>query len=244
MQPGSAQAVHLLSEAGRLAYADRGPVHRRPDFVAVPAQGLIDPAYLKSRAALITAEKAMGTSGPGRPPASRTRLWGGDTSPELASTTHIAIVDAAGNAVSMTTTIEAAFGSRLMVRGFLLNNQLTDFSFAPEQAGKPVANRLERKATAEFHVADAGPAPDGRLLMVVGSAGGSAIINHVAKTLVAVMDWGLGIQQAIELPNMGSRGGPTEIEREFRLGRSRPPWSPWGTRWWPSKSRAVCRESW
>jgi len=214
MQPGSAQAVHLLSEAGRLAYADRALYIADPDFVAVPAQGLIDPAYLKSRAALITPEKAMGTWGPGRPPASRTRRWGSDTSPELASTTHIAIVDGAGNAVSMTTTIEAVFGSRLMVRGFLLNNQLTDFSFAPEQAGKPVANRVEpgkrpRSSMSPSLVLH----PDGRLLMVVGSAGGSAIINHVAKALVAVLDWGLGIQQAIELPNVGSRGGPTEVER-------------------------------
>ncbi|MCJ7837620.1 MAG: gamma-glutamyltransferase, partial [Burkholderiales bacterium] len=133
---------------------------------------------------------------------------------ELPSTSHMSIVDAAGNAVAMTTSIEFAFGSQRMVRGFLLNNQLTDFSFVAEQDGRPVANRIEpgkrpRSSMAPTMVFDR----DGALVLVLGSAGGSAIINHVVKTLVAALDRKLEIQQAIDLPNFGSRNGPTELER-------------------------------
>ena len=130
------------------------------------------------------------------------------------STSHLSIVDPEGNAVAMTTTIEAAFGSRLMTAGgFLLNNELTDFSFVPVENGAPVANRVEpgkrpRSAMAPTIVYDR----NGRLFMVVGSTGGSAIINHVVKTLVGVLDWNLDPQAAISLPNFGSRNGPTELE--------------------------------
>ena len=217
----SAEAVHLVSEAGRLAYADRGRYVADPDFVALPggsALALLDPDYLARRAALITG-RSMGRAAAGVPPAPVLSL-ADDRSPELASTSHVSVVDASGNAVSMTTTIENAFGAQIMVRGFLLNNELTDFSFLPSADGAPVANRVEggkrpRSSMSPLLVFDRA---SGELLMSVGSPGGSAIINYVAKVLVATLDWGLDVQQAISLPNFGSRNGPTELEQ----GRASP----------------------
>lgn len=213
--PGT-DAIHLFSEVGRLAYADRGRYVADTDFVPLPgnsARPLLDKRYLAERAALIT-DKSMGQAKFGVPPA--TALAGGiDNSPELPSTSHISIVDAAGNALSMTTTIEDAFGSRQMVRGFLLNNQLTDFSFDPVDANGPIANRVQpgkrpRSSMAPTLVFDKATK---KLILSTGSPGGSAIINYVAKVLVGTMDWGLNVQQAISLPNFGSRNGPTEIEQ-------------------------------
>ncbi len=209
--------VHLFAEAGKLAYADRGLYMADPDFVQVPVAGLLDKAYLAGRAGLIRYSGAMtGAAKPGVPQALSKLSLGADSALEQPSTSHIAIVDKQGNALSMTTTIEDAFGSRLMVRGFLLNNELTDFSFAPEENGKPVANRVEagkrpRSSMAPVIVFDQA----GRVQLIAGSPGGSAIINYVAKTLVGVLDWGLDVQQAISLPNFGSRnfGGATELER-------------------------------
>ncbi|MEO8142688.1 MAG: gamma-glutamyltransferase, partial [Betaproteobacteria bacterium] len=208
--------VHLFAEAGKLAYADRGLYMADPDFVKAPVAGLLDKVYLAERAALIRYSAAMdGAAKPGVPKAMKTASLGADNALELPSTSHIAVVDRQGNALSMTTTIEDAFGSRLMVRGFLLNNELTDFSFAPEENGRPVANRVEankrpRSSMAPVIVFDRA----GRVQLVAGSPGGSAIINYVAKTLVGVLDWGLDVQQAISLPNFGSRnfGGATELE--------------------------------
>ncbi len=215
MKPLSAEAVHVMAEAMRLAYADRGLYMADADFVKVPVKGLIDPGYLKSRAALIQPGKAFGKATAGEPPHKDTHLrWGQDDSLELPSTSQIVAVDSDGNAVSMTTTIEDQFGSRLMVHGFLLNNELTDFAFSPTDQGRPVANRVEprkrpRSSMAPTLVFDR----DGKLAMTLGSPGGSAIINYVVKTLVGVIDWKLDIQQAIALPNFGSRGGATELEK-------------------------------
>jgi gamma-glutamyltranspeptidase/glutathione hydrolase len=211
----SPDAVHLYSEAARLAYADRGQYVADSDFITVPA-GLTDKAYLQSRSKLI-GPNSMGSAKPGVPPGVRT-VWAADRSPELPSTSHISVVDAYGNALSMTTTIEDVFGSRLMVRGFLLNNQLTDFSFSDkDETGRPIANRVQagkrpRSSMSPTLVFDKA---SGRLLMSVGSPGGSAIINYVGKTLVAILDWGLNVQDAISLPNFGSRNGPTELEEGF-----------------------------
>ena len=205
-------AVHWFAEAGRLAFADRNLYLADSDFVPVPVKGLTDAGYIRGRAALVDPARAMGTAAPGDPPFKETRAWGLAESAEN-GTSHIAVVDAAGNAVSMTTTIEDQFGSRQMVRGFLLNNELTDFAFVPEVDGKPVANRVEpgkrpRSSMAPTIVFDR----DGRLYAVVGSPGGSAIINYVAKALVAILDWGMDPQAAVDLPNVGSRNGPTELE--------------------------------
>jgi gamma-glutamyltranspeptidase / glutathione hydrolase len=209
------RAAHLVAEAERLAYADRERYLADADFVPVPVAGLLAPEYLAGRAALVRPDHALGHAVPGTPPGAPLAGLAADASPELPSTSHVSIVDAAGNAVAMTTSIEYAFGSQQMVRGFLLNNQLTDFSFVAQQDGKPVANRIEpgkrpRSAMAPTMVFDR----DGALVLVLGSAGGSAIINHVVKTLVAALDWKLDIQQAIDQPNFGSRNGPTELERD------------------------------
>ncbi|HJV52482.1 MAG TPA: gamma-glutamyltransferase [Noviherbaspirillum sp.] len=211
-----AQAVHLFSEAGRLAYADRARYVADTDFVPLPGNSvkpLIDKQYLTRRAALII-ERSMGQAKAGEPAAARLAR-GLDTSPELPCTSHISIVDARGNAISMTTTIEDAFGSRQMVDGFLLNNQLTDFSFDARDANGPIANRVQpgkrpRSSMAPTLVFEKG---SNKLVLSTGSPGGSAIINYVAKVLVATMDWGLNVQQAISLPNFGSRNGPTELEQ-------------------------------
>jgi gamma-glutamyltranspeptidase/glutathione hydrolase len=212
MKPGP-EAVHWISEAGRLAYADRALYVADPAFVNVPVRGLTDPGYIKSRAALVQPDKSMGKAKPGEPPFQKTYRWGASNGIEH-GTSHISIVDRDGNAVSMTTTIEDGFGSRLMTKsGFLLNNELTDFSFATVEDGKPVANRVEggkrpRSSMAPTIVLDA----NNRLYAVVGSPGGSLIINYVAKTLVGLLDWKLDPQVAVDLPNIGSRNGPTELE--------------------------------
>ena len=209
--PNSADAVHYFAEAGRLAYADRLRYVADPAFVPQPVAELLSPGYLDQRARLI-GERSMGRAQPGTPVAGWRPREGVET--EIAGTTHFSIVDRRGDAVAMTTTIEDAFGSRIMVRGFLLNNQLTDFSFAPQSDGSLVANRVEpgkrpRSSMAPVLVFDA----NGTLRMVAGSPGGVAIINYVAKALVATLDWHLDVQAAASLPNFGSRNGPTELER-------------------------------
>ncbi len=209
--PNSAPAAHLFAEAGRLAYADRARYIADPQYAPVPVAGLLEPAYLDARAKLI-GERSMGTAQPGTP---RGALAWAET-PELApaGTTHLSIVDARGDAMAMTSSIETIFGSRIMVRGFLLNNQLTDFAFAPESGGRPAANRVEpgkrpRSSMAPTLVFGT----DGRFAMAIGSPGGPAIINYVAKALVATLDWGLDLQSAIASPNLGSQNGPTLLER-------------------------------
>jgi gamma-glutamyltranspeptidase/glutathione hydrolase len=133
------------------------------------------------------------------------------------------VVDEEGNAVALTTSIEAAFGNRQMVRGFLLNNQLTDFSWAPEEGGRPVANRVEAKKRPRSSMAPTMVFDEkGRLHMVIGSPGGHSIINYVAQTLVGVLDWNMDIQKAIGSPHMGSRNGPTELEQGTKLERLAP----------------------
>lgn len=211
-----ADAVHLFTEAGRLAYADRNRYIADPDFVPLPDGGvhaLLDKKYLARRAALI-GERSMGQAQPGMPFGQRL-AWGNDASPELPSTSHISIVDASGHALAMTTTIENGFGARQMVDGFLLNNELTDFSMESADADGPIANRVQpgkrpRSSMAPTLVFEKGMK---KLVLAIGSPGGSAIINYVSKVLIATMDWGLNVQQAINLPNIGSRNGPTELEQ-------------------------------
>jgi gamma-glutamyltranspeptidase/glutathione hydrolase len=196
--PNSAAAVHLFSEAGRLAYADRARYLGDPDFVTVPTNKLIGKSYLDGRARLI-GERSM------------RRAPAGDA--EAPGTSHFSIVDADGDVVSMTTTIESPFGARVMVRGFLLNNQLTDFDFVPGSANQAGPRKRPRSSMAPTLVFS----PGNRVHMAFGSPGGSSIINYVAKTLVAALDWGLDLQAAIEAPNFGSRNGPTQLERGTHL---------------------------
>jgi gamma-glutamyltranspeptidase/glutathione hydrolase len=210
--PESTQAVHLLAEAGRLAYADRSRWVADDRFVDVPVRGLLDPAYLAARARLIQPH-SMGKAAAGTPPGARL-AYADDAVDEVAGTSHIAVVDGDGNAASMTTTIENFFGSRVMVRGFLLNNQLTDFNFTAQDSGRSAVNAVAPGKRPRSSMAPTLVFRDnGDLHLVLGSPGGSRIINYVAKTLIATLDWGLDIQAAIALPNTGSRNGPTEIER-------------------------------
>lgn len=210
----SPEAAHWFAEAGRLAFADRALYLADPAFLSVPTTGLIDEGYLRGRAELVNPDRSMGKAVAGDPPNKRAQLLAPSDGIEN-GTSHISVVDAVGNAVSMTTTIEDGFGSRLMTKGgFLLNNELTDFSFAPIEDGKPVANRVEpgkrpRSSMAPTIVFDA----FGRLYAVTGSPGGSQIIGYVAKTLVALLDWKMDPQQAVDFGNFGSRNGPTELER-------------------------------
>jgi len=223
----SADWLHLYTEAARLAFADRNQYLADPDFVPAPGgsfQSLLAPDYLAERARLI-GPQSMKVAQPGVPGPLTQRLSAMPAQPE-SGTSHISIVDAQGRAVAMTTTIESAFGARLMVNrgkglagGFLLNNELTDFSFVPANAeGVPVANRVQpgkrpRSSMSPTLVFER--LPDGQtgpLLATLGSPGGAAIIHYAAKTLVGMLHWGLDAQRAIDLPNFGSNNGPTRLE--------------------------------
>lgn len=214
------QAMHLVAEAEKLAYADRDRYVADPDFVAVPA-GLTDRGYLDGRGAVITPGRVMPPPAAGEPPGlgrqSRDH-FGIDATRESVGTTHLSVIDGDGNAVAMTSTIEAAFGSRLWAAGFLLNNELTDFSLVPaDAAGRPIANRVEggkrpRSSMAPTIVFDT----EGRVFAVLGSPGGSRIPLYVVKTLVALIDWRLDAQAAATLQNFGSRGSTFEIEAGWR----------------------------
>ena len=190
--PHSATAVHLFAEAGRLAFADRARYLADPDHVPVPVRELLAPSYLDRRARLI-GERAMRRALPG--------------DAEAAGTSHLSIVDPQGNVVAMTTTVENAFGSRIMVRGFLLNNQLTDFDFVPDGANRVAPGKRPRSSMAPSVVFSS----DGRLRLAIGSPGGPMIISYVAKALVGVLDWKLSLQAATELPNFGVRNGPATL---------------------------------
>jgi gamma-glutamyltranspeptidase/glutathione hydrolase len=209
----TAPAMHIIAEAEKLAYADRNRYIADPGFVAVPS-GLLDDAYIAERRKLINPKRAMAKPEPGLPPGLAKKTFGIDATYEVPGTTQVSIIDDDGNALSMTATIESAFGSHLWAKGFLLNNELTDFSFVPVDAnGAAVANAVEggkqpRSSMAPTIVLGADGSPE----IVTGSPGGSQIILYVVKTLVAMLDWGLDVQQAAALTNFGSEGGPFLIE--------------------------------
>ena len=209
--PADPQAWYLFSQASRLAYADRDRYIGDPAFVDVPLDGLLDPGYLDERARLI-GPIAGPAPAPGKPPGAPARAP--DRTREPAGTSHLVIVDADGNVVSMTTTVENVFGSGRMVGGFFLNNQMTDFSFAPVTAdGAPAANAVApgkrpRSAMSPAIVLDR----QGRFVAAVGSPGGPGIIAYTAKALVGVLDWRLSMQEAIDLPNLIARGDVYDAE--------------------------------
>jgi gamma-glutamyltranspeptidase/glutathione hydrolase len=204
--PNDVQGWYLFSQASRLMYADRDRYFGDPDFVDVPTEGLLDPAYLDQRAKLIDREKAGPAPQPGRPKGAGVRAP--DRTLEPGGTTHFVIVDAEGNAVSMTTTVESIFGDGRMVDGFFLNNQLTDFSFSPrDEKGRPVANAVAAGKRPRSSMTPAILlASDGRFAGAIGSAGGNAIIAYVAKNLVASIDWNESMQAALAEPNLVARG--------------------------------------
>ncbi|MBV8686053.1 MAG: gamma-glutamyltransferase [Alphaproteobacteria bacterium] len=214
--PRSPVAWHLFAESSRLAYADRDLYVGDPDFVHVPVAGLLDPAYLASRSALISADRAMERAAAGTPPGAPARLR---VPPgEAAGTTDLVVADRAGNVVEVTTTIESVFGSGLSMDGTMLNNELTDFDIVPEKDGFLAANRVEggkrpRSSMAPTIVYG----PDGKVRIALGAAGGSTIIAQVAKALVATLDWKMSAQDAIALGLLYSPGDTALLEKGTTL---------------------------
>ncbi len=208
-----AHSLHIIAEAEKLAFADRDRYVADNDITLVPS-GLLDPAYLDGRRPLIHAFTSAPKAVAGTPPGLQKVAYGEDETYEASGTSHISIVDGAGNAVAMTTSIETGFGSRLWAAGFLLNNQLTDFSFRPRAAdGRPIANRVEpgkrpRSSMSPTLVLD----ERGDVEAVLGAPGGSRIILYVLKTIIALVDWRLDAQAAAALDNFGSRGSTFDFE--------------------------------
>ena len=218
--PGSSndpQTLRLIGDASRLAFADRGRYMADSDFVPMPTKGLLAQDYLSERAKLLNGPDALTEAVPGNPGYSHASLWADDVSLELPSTSHISIVDRFGNALSMTTTIENSFGSRLMTHGFLLNNELTDFSFSSHRNGVPIANRVEPGKRPRSSMSPTIILKDGRPTLVIGSPGGSRIIGYVAEAIVAHIDWGMNVQAAVSIPHAINRFGTYDLEKGTSL---------------------------
>ena len=210
--PNDPKAWHLIGESMRLAYADRDAYLADPDFIRVPVAGLTDPTYLASRSSLIAEDRSLAHAEAGVPPGAP-RVTAA-VSGEVPSTSHMVAADAAGDVASVTSTIEGPWGSGLTVSGYFLNNELTDFSIAPEQNGAPVANRVEggkRPRSSMSPTIVYGP--DGRVRLAVGAAGGATIIAQVAKAIIGVIDWKLSAQEAIALPVLYAPGDTLYVER-------------------------------
>lgn len=210
--PNDPMGWYLFAEGSRLMYADRDAYIGDPAFVSVPVDGLLDPSYQAARAKLIGDKNSPATSTPGQPKGAQTR--GPDATREPGGTTHFVIMDSVGDVVSMTTTVESPFGSGRMVAGFVLNNQLTDFSLVPrDRSGALVANSVAggkrpRSSMAPAIILD----KQGRLVMAVGSPGGNSILAYNLKAIVAYLDWKTSLQQALDLPNLVARGPGTSAE--------------------------------
>jgi len=213
LQPNTLSEAHLFTQASRLAYADRAKYLGDTAFVDVPIAGLLDKSYIASRAALIDPAKDMGTAQAGNPPQKHAE-YAPQRSPVLHGTSHMTIVDKTGMVIAMTTSVESVFGAEVMVKGFFLNNTLTDFSLDPMLDGKPVANA---PAAGKRPLSAMSPTiafdKDGNFLLSVGSPGGPAIIDYVTQTLVAMLDGGLTPAQAIALPRQLNMNGATRLER-------------------------------
>lgn len=212
--PANPESWRLIGDASRLAFADRDRYMADSDFVPMPTRGLIDKGYLGDRAKLLDRDTALGKEDivAGKPTWDHAMLYSDDQSIEFHGTSHFSIVDSDGNVVSMTTTIENAFGSRLMTNGFLLNNELTDFSFATQEDGVPIANRVEPGKRPRSSMAPTIVMKDGKPVMAVGSPGGSMIIGFVAQAIIGHIDWGFDAQQTVDQPHMLARFGPIELE--------------------------------
>ena len=226
--PQDVEVRRLMGDAARLAFADRGRYLADSDFVPVPVQGLLDPAYLAQRATLLSGEGALEEAAPGKPEFDHALNWADDQSIELPSTSHISIVDAMGNVASMTTTIENGFGSRIMVNGYLLNNELTDFSFRSHKDGVPIANRVEPGKRPRSSMAPTIVLKDGKPVLALGSPGGSRIIGYVAGAIVAHLDWGMDVQQAVSVPHSVNRFGTYDLEADTAAAELEAPLSALG----------------
>lgn len=210
--PSDPESWRLIGEASRLAFADRARYLADSDFVPVPVVGLLDPAYLRRRAAMITAGGVLPEAQAGQPAFDHTLNLADGITLEQPSTTHISIVDSFGNALSMTSTIENAFGARLMAGGFLLNNELTDFSFRSHVDGVPVANRVAPGKRPRSSMAPTIVRRGGQPVLVLGSPGGSSIIGYVTSALIAHLDWGMDVQQAVAAGHLLNRFGIYDLE--------------------------------
>ena len=210
--PDSPEAWRLIGDASRLAFADRGLYMADSDYVPMPTKGLVDPAYLAERRALIPDDKALTEVSAGAPVWDHAMRYAPDESLELPSTSHISIVDGYGNVLSVTTTIENGFGSRVMAEGFLLNNELTDFSFRSHNEGRPIANRVEPGKRPRSSMSPTIVLKDGAPVLAIGSPGGSRIIGYVATAIIAHLDWGLDVQKALALPHAVNRFGTYDLE--------------------------------
>lgn len=214
--PKNVESWRIIGDAQRLAFADRERYVADADFVPLPVKGLLDKAYLGERASLLDGEKALAKDvvKAGEPEWDHALLFGRDAALELPSTSHFVIVDRQGNVVSMTTTIESGFGSRLMTNGFLLNNELTDFSFKTHDGGLPIANRVEPGKRPRSSMAPTIVMKDGKPLLAIGSPGGSQIIGYVAQALIAYIDWGMPVEAIVAQPHLINRFGTYDIEAD------------------------------
>lgn len=212
MGPESAQSWRLIGDASRLAFADRGRYMADIDFVPMPLTGLLDKTYLAERSKLLDRDTALESVEPGMPSFSHAMKLADDEAIELPSTSHFSIVDIYGNAVSMTTTIENGFGSRLMVNGFMLNNELTDFSFKTHSDGVPIANALAPGKRPRSSMAPTIVMKDDKPVIVTGSPGGSRIIGYVAQSVIGMIDWNMSPKDAINMPHLVNRFGTFDLE--------------------------------
>ncbi|PYE90368.1 gamma-glutamyltransferase [Phyllobacterium leguminum] len=212
--PQNAESWRIIGDAQRLAFADRERYLADPAYLPVPVKGLLSKDYLGTRAALLDGTKALASNAvkAGTPEWDHAQLLGRDAAIELPSTSHFVIVDGQGNVVSMTTTIENGFGSRLMTAGFLLNNELTDFSFKTHDGDLPIANRVEPGKRPRSSMAPTIVMKDGKPLLAIGSPGGSQIIGYVAQALIAYIDWGMPVERIVAQPHLINRFGPYDIE--------------------------------
>ncbi|QUJ76820.1 gamma-glutamyltransferase [Sulfitobacter albidus] len=210
--PQDVTVRRLIGDASRLAFADRGRYVADSDYVPVPVQGMLEPAYLAERGALLDGDSALEEVAPGTPAFDHALNWADDEAIELPSTSHISIVDAAGNVASMTTTIENGFGSRLMVGGFLLNNELTDFSFRAHSDGVPIANRVEPGKRPRSSMSPTIVMKDDKPVIAVGSPGGSRIIGYTTQAIIGMIDWGMSPQEAAAIPHAVNRFGTYDVE--------------------------------
>jgi gamma-glutamyltranspeptidase/glutathione hydrolase len=212
MDPQAPETRRLMGDATRLAFADRGRYLADSDFVPVPVKGLIDRDYLATRAELLRGDDALPEVAPGEPAWDHAVLWGDDLREERPATSHISIVDAAGNVLSMTTTIESGFGARIFTRGLLLNNELTDFSFRTHAGGWPIANRVEPGKRPRSSMSPTIVLRDGEPVLSIGSPGGATIIGFTAQAIIAHLDWGMDVQEAVSMPHLVNSFGTYQIE--------------------------------
>lgn len=212
MDPQAPETRRLMGDATRLAFADRGRYLADSDFVPVPVKGLTDRAYLAGRAELLRGDDALPEVAPGEPAWDHAIRWGDDRKVERPATSHISIVDGDGNVLSMTTTIESGFGSRLFTRGFLLNNELTDFSFRTHDGGYPIANRVEPGKRPRSSMSPTIVLQDGAPVLTIGSPGGATIIGYTAQAIIAHLDWGMDVQAAVSMPHLVNAFGTYSLE--------------------------------